>query len=140
MQTNTMPEGLVWPQFEDGTPVNIGDEVVYDDLKFKVQKIIYDSGYWTLTDGRLYPIECMTKNGQSFERPFNDSWEKLEEDAEKYVYNYWNCEGYGCQACPAEINGKKPDEYYDCRSCVIAAQIDIVTRAKKIAEHERNER
>lgn len=139
MQTNTMPEGLVWPQFEDGTPVNIGDEVVYDDLKFKVQRIIYDSGYWTLTDGRFYPIECMTKNGQSFERPFDDSWEKLEEDGKKGAVGYWGCRDIPCSECRIK-NGTSPVKFYHCDYCDGAVCLDIIARAKKIAEHERNER
>lgn len=137
--TNVMPEGLIWPQFEDGTPVNIGDYVVDEcgrEVRIEVIRFSHD-GCWLIGD--LAHYVAIFNNGEKCKRPFNDSWEKLEEDAKKYVYDYWNCNTYRCQECPSEIDGKTPNKYYDCDSCSTAARIDVTIRAKKIAEHERNQ-
>lgn len=62
-----------------------------------------------------------------------DSWEKLRKDAEKS--DYWDCIGeFYCRECPSKIDGKEPHKYYHCEGdCDVAAQLDILARAEKLA-------
>lgn len=139
MQISGMPEGLIWPQFEDGTPVNIGDYVLNgygNEVEAKFIHFSHD-GCWRISD--LARRVAILGNGEKCKRPFHDSWEKLEIGAKGSMENYWDCKGYGCGECPSKINGKTPDDFFQCGSCSVAKQLDIVRRAKKIAEHERNE-
>lgn len=62
-----------------------------------------------------------------------DSWERLEEEADKDVVDYWGCAGRSCYACPAMIDGQTPSDRYGCMSCKIAERLDIIRRAKKLA-------
>lgn len=66
-----------------------------------------------------------------------DSWERLEEEADKDVVDYWGCAGRSCYACPAMIDGQTPSDRYGCMSCKIAERLDIIRRAKKLAGVER---
>lgn len=62
-----------------------------------------------------------------------DSWELLEEDADKDYVNYWGCERIPCYDCPAIVDGKKPDERYIVANCSEAVKCDLVRRAKALA-------
>lgn len=69
------------------------------------------------------------------ERP--DSWERLEDDAQKDICSYFEGDrergsGYQCQGCPAEYqNG----ETFDCDENAMAE--DLVRRARALAERGR---
>lgn len=63
-----------------------------------------------------------------------DSWERLEKDTGKTFTEYWGCRGFYCSRCPSLIDGKRPDEFYDCpNKCYHAMTRDIVRRAKALA-------
>lgn len=133
---NQLPDGLIWPRFEDGSLVNIGDCIVGDGGKsMAVTNIQYrNSGYWFIGDG--YNGFFINKNGEYFKRPFTDSWEKLEKDILEDYFEYWHCAGFRCDCCPNIIKGSTPSERYRTNGCNGAKLLDIVERAKKIAEHE----
>ena len=63
-----------------------------------------------------------------------DSWERLEEDARKHRYDYWECWKVRCSSCPAVVDGKNPRKRYGVDDCQDAMQCDLVRRAKALAE------
>ncbi len=132
----------MWPKFEDGEPVMIGDGVdikVGDTVWHEDGSELHVIGFGDVQDGEtMLAVEYAagpTKWGEvrclsvTHTRP--DSWEQLEEDAVKVVCEY---------------AGAVPDEFgdYDCDTCrlfdargkLICEQqmaLDIVRRAKAIA-------
>ena len=82
--------------------------------------------------------ECWCDPSQlTHERP--DSWERLDEDARRHRYDYWNCWKARCSSCPAAVDGKNPRERYGVDDCQDAMQLDLVRRCKALAERERGE-
>lgn len=66
-----------------------------------------------------------------------DSLEKIEADARKDGYVYWNCRDIiRCSDCPAMINGKNPKEYYKAAYCREAQTIDLLRRQRELLEGE----
>lgn len=65
-----------------------------------------------------------------------DTWERLEDDARKRDIDYWGCRGLTCDQCPADF----PRDRHNTESCFTAVKIDIILRAKAIADRERGER
>lgn len=63
-----------------------------------------------------------------------DSWEKLEEDATKGSYVYWECPSASCEDCRSRIEGKELKEFYGVDNCFKAKSLDLVARAKRLAE------
>lgn len=115
-----MPKDIEWPRFEDGEPVEFGDEVAIDDGGgASVSKIVFYGDQWRLYDRYGCEInEDMMGPGERVKRPApEDSWERLEED---------------CKLSPIDY----------CRKRKIAAdgvtrfhamQCDLVRRAKALA-------
>lgn len=62
-----------------------------------------------------------------------DSWERLREDAEKPIDEYWGCSRTACDDCPALVGGKTPEDRYGTSWCDVAMQLDIVARAERLA-------
>ena len=117
----------------DGKPLREGETVLGVDsgTRYTVEKI---------TD-ELIPIKCCSDMGSTaslypsqltHERP--DSWERLEEDARKPPFDYWVCSGIGCDDCPAKVDGERPSERFCTDSCGYAQQMDLVRRARALAE------
>lgn len=134
-QGRVLPEGLEWPRWEDGGPVNVGDRVGYGvGAEIKVHCVqIYSSG-WVLADcdGRHV---AMAEKGERVNRPeLPDSWERIEEDSRKNSNEYWKCVGIPCTSCPAKVGGKSAFELYGCKSCGTAMACDLVRRARALAE------
>ena len=64
----------------------------------------------------------------------SDSWERLEEDAGKDCWEYWECKPSLCPSCcPNKIDGKRPFEQFGVHDCYDAAVKDIVRRAYALA-------
>lgn len=116
-----VPEGLEWPTYDDGNPVNIGDKIELCDgdtafvkaIKIMKEGILLCYDNWT---------DEMYLRGEHPKRAEKDSWEKLEEDANKTTCQYFGMkEGY-CDECQGGET--------DCETLVFK---DIVRRAKKLA-------
>ena len=119
----------------DGNPLREGETVYLTDspTAFVVDDIMTredGSPVVHLADGAWHRPQDLTH-----ERP--DSWERLEEDARKHRYGYWECETFRCCACPAVVDGKNPQERYGVNDCQDAMQCDLVRRAKALAERDR---
>ena len=65
--------------------------------------------------------------------PEPDSWERLKNDAQKELNDYWSCWGIKCSDCPAKVDGKTPMDRYGTAGCGLAMRADIVARAKALA-------
>ena len=65
-----------------------------------------------------------------------DSWEKVRADASKGFVDYWGCEGFGCDHCPVEVDGKAPVERFDALQCDQAQAMDIFFRIRALNRAE----
>ena len=141
----------------DGVPIKVGDTVYFTDgREQECNTVVYaeydykDEPYVQL--GRLndvgYPTytncSCIDPSQLTHTKPEPpDSWERIEEDARKYVFDYWGCFDISCDDCPAEVDGERPSERF-CTdsfctdSCGYAQQIDLVRRCKELARKENN--
>lgn len=63
-----MPEGVLWPRFEDGGPVRIGDTAYGIDFGERVGAVRIDKAGWTLLDECREYIDCGCF-GETAERP-----------------------------------------------------------------------
>ena len=111
----------VW--HEDGTELIVLDFLHEEDGE-TIVKVSRVSGPTNWSECRSLSL--------THERP--DSWERLEEDARKHRYAYWECETFRCSACPAVVDGKNPKERYGVDDCQDAMQCDLVRRARALAE------
>ena len=115
----------------DGRPLREG-ETVWDTKgngPYNIQKIENDGVI--RIDG-----SSLDYFGSDFVRERPDSWKRLEEDARKHRYAYWECETFRCSACPTVVDGKNPQERYGVDDCQDAMQCDLVRRAKALAERD----
>ena len=82
VKERTMPEDIewlveVWPRFEDGEPVRVGDEVVdeAEELVYRVSEIAFSDGYGTCLryedqrDGNSYNFIDGLEPGERVKRP-----------------------------------------------------------------------
>lgn len=125
MRPRLMPKGIEWPRFEDGEPVEFGDEVAIDDGDgASVSKIVFCGDLWRLYDRYGCEInEDMMGPGERVKRPApEDSWERLEED----VANA-SCPDVYC----ANHHIDASDTSYEW-----AMARDIVRRARALAERD----
>lgn len=141
VEDRLMPEGMAWPRFEDGSQLHFGDFVQFEDDSFMVDDVAFGVDKtvtmraWAADLGGIWRDELWL----SVKRPKPcDSWEKLEEDANKSACTYWDCPGdlfeVSCENCPSLIEGKSPRDFYGTVSCLKAHKLDIVARAKRLAE------
>ena len=117
-----MPEGMewlvdAWPRFEGGEPVRFLDDFErYGEENGVSAVTMYSDGSFAL-NFRAY------SKGERVKRPAADTWERLEEDAEKDPCGYFGFDG-------EEICGKCPASGKNCEQTM--AQ-DLVRRAKKLS-------
>ncbi|WP_251159364.1 hypothetical protein [Caniella muris] len=130
--------GVVWPEV-DGEPVVPGD-VLWDDMgcRHEVSDVKFTAGFATAVEmesGDVWvSMDDLTRTNPKPEpEPGPDSWERLEEDTRKDVYDYWSCQDVDCEDCPAEVNGKDPMQRYGTVSCSRAKDLDILARAKALS-------
>lgn len=125
----------------DGAPIRFGDEVwsVTGGLKGVVSQIVraHDPDWRETACVRVVFGDAdhgnfVLPDRLTHERP--DSWERLEEDANKNYATYWECDRIPCYDCPAIVDGKKPDERYCALNCLEAMKSDLVRRARALAE------
>ena len=131
-----MPEGMTWPRFEDGEPVNFGD--IIDRNKY----CEVDANFVVLSlDGSCYGLLSdydgeLHEAGERIKRPEpkQDTLQDVIDDCKKSAYEYWNCAGIGCDHCPSRISGEIPVDYYNVTNCRIAKDFDIKRRLEEIQE------
>lgn len=129
-----MPEGASWPRYGDGGQARMdGEAWTRKGERMRVVAVSHRGKVavrpWDAKGGggaRWVPASSLLG-----ERP--DSWERLEEDANKSVHDYWGCIGIYCDNCPAKVDGKTPRDRYETEWCVTAKHLDIVARAKRLA-------
>lgn len=65
-----------------------------------------------------------------------DTQERIDEDARKRTTQYWDCEDFSCDECPALIDGKKPVAFYELDlihdSCSEAQKLDLLRRQREL--------
>jgi len=123
MRPRLMPEGMewlvdAWPRFEDNAPVKLLDDFErYGEENGVSAVTMYRDGSFAL-NFRAY------SKGERVNRPApEDSWERLEEDAEKDPCGYFGFDGEEtCGKCPA--SGK---------NCEQTMARDLVRRCRALA-------
>lgn len=120
------------PKDMDGVPIHIGDTAyLYNGFKAKVKSIEFNQGEQTV----IFTVGC---NGfyppSAFTHTRPDSWEKLDEDAEKTACDY--------ALAPRDENGLTTCD--GCRfqkgDCYQEMMFDVLARAKKLAGIEEEAR
>lgn len=120
-----MPEGMEWPRYEDGEPVQFGD--VVSDVE--VRSVVF-------RDGGILLSDCTSVPGwgtwRSYKEPIRrpakpeprDSWERIEEDKDLNPFDY--CKKVGHKLWTFD----NAEEFKAC---------DLVRRCRALAERERGE-
>lgn len=121
------------PRFDDGEPVQFGDEILCSDGQTITVSAIEakQSGWYSLRQFSRDALETI-RPGELVKRPEpTDTWERIEADVEKFVCDYFgrapfdcgDCDG-GSDACP--LSGITDD-------CEESMARDLVRRCKKLA-------
>jgi hypothetical protein len=144
-------EYLERPKFEDGTPVQFGDKFIIDRYMEEPE---------TLTRLAIFSKEALEEFGQyrgidpvyemNYIRPacedgripiikryVEDTQEKINNDAIKNRFDYWNCLGTGCSNCPNTDRIEEILETYEKgfgkhTSCERAMRLDLLARQRKL--------
>lgn len=106
----------------DGVEIKPGDELYYKDKKPFIDGKFAGIAKELHADNCPNPLEG-NKPWVRYEKGGLDLAERLThqkpetlqdviEDIDKCFNEYWGCTGYGCEECPAKINGETPDDYY----------------------------
>lgn len=118
----------------DGVPIEVGDTV------YNVAGIGREVEGFDIAGGKTRVRGIHRNTGTTMwcdpedlthQRP--DSWERLKNDAQKELNDYWSCWGIECSDCPAKVDGKTPMDRYGTAGCGLAMRADIVARAKALA-------
>ena len=114
----------------DGVPIELGDDLysVEGGLKLHVSNI--DRVSCMIATSAMFALDKWADPSMfTHTKPEPDNWERIEEDAEKDPCSYFGFDGEEtCGKCPA--SGK---------NCEQTMALDIVRRAKALAERERGE-
>lgn len=122
-------EYMELPKDADGVPCRLGDYVrscetfglIKEMLLFKQEKTTRWEIYLTTLDDSVSADSL-----HHAEPPKPLTKEDIDAKAKTSCQKYWNCEGYGCNECPAKIQGKNPNVYYGVPCCSQAQTIDIL--------------
>lgn len=132
LESRLMPEGMMWPRFEDGEPVKVGDEFERHGETVRIVAIHYaaSSCYLNEAGGRQYYYDAPLKCSE----PKHETMQDVIDDCGKTYYEYWKCRHATCSECPSPIEGKKPFKYYNVDYCREAQTRDIKRRLEAIQE------
>ena len=98
----------------DGTPCDF----VVDRID---NKIFDDSArVWRVGGGWVLPSDLTHTPPETQER--------IEEDKQKWQFDYWKCGDVDCADCPSKIDGKTPRERYGVALCSVAQGLDLARR------------
>lgn len=131
LESLSWAEGIPAPVDADGEVVPLTTKVMYDidggEHKVNFYSFAPESGYWTVNIDEQSDSATHVTEGFHLTRP--DSWEQLEEDADKGVCDYF---GHSlCLKCPGFNHAG--------HSCDRARAQDIVRRAKALAGRDAKE-
>lgn len=134
LRRRVMPEGVEWPRFEDGEPVRPSDRLLDGDGDwFEAVSFMFTCDWWSirgyqtegfgdLNDETRRKLEGMAY-GTRVKRPApEDSWERLEEDANAAVCVYFGASVKDCESCD-----------HNSWECSYDKARDLVRRAKALA-------
>lgn len=114
----------------DGLPILAG-ETVYRLSDGERLEVLLSHG--STPETREY-VDCCGE----LELPSNlthtppDTQERIDEDARKDQFEYWQCREHECDECPAEIEGMSPKKRYGCNDCCSAMTIDLLRRQREL--------
>ncbi len=116
----------------DGVPIEVGDTVYRDDgSAHTVNRLLRGKRFNVRTFSETGNVYEIRDEDLTHQRP--DSWERLKNDAQKELNDYWSCWGIKCSDCPAKVDGKTPMDRYGTAGCGLAMRADIVARAKALS-------
>lgn len=106
-----------------------------DGVEIKVGDTVWrrDGGEWIAEETNRYGARCFdgdrrrTFDPRCLTHTRPDSWERLEEDAQKNACDYF------CVECDSEAKCRMCPHFQDDRDCSLDMNADIVRRAKKLA-------
>ena len=114
----------------DGLPIKVG-ETVYDIYRgdpIVVKGISRDS------DGN--PVVRGESNEIAMPHLLThippETQERIDNDVQKTMSEYWECVSFCCSDCPARINGKTPDDRYSAAGCDDAMKFDLLRRQREL--------
>nr|DAE64007.1 MAG TPA: hypothetical protein [Caudoviricetes sp.] len=114
----------------DGLPILAG-ETVYRLSDGERLEVLLSHG--STPETREY-VDCCGE----LELPSNlthtppDTQERIDEDARKDQFEYWQCREHECDECPAEIEGMSPKKRYGCNDCCSAMTLDLLRRQREL--------
>lgn len=115
----------------DGKPIVAGETVwgILSGIEGTVSSLNDDStAYVEWDDGRWSPcIDCCNLTHTP-----PDTQERIDEDARKDQFEYWQCLEYECCGCPIEIEGMNPKKRYECNDCCSAMALDLLRRQREL--------
>lgn len=117
----------MWPKFEDGAYVMLGDEAVANSGENKGRTFIVRNIYFEEAHGKLrssVAVGCYWNWNAS--DPYvkrSDSWEKLEEDAESIR-----------RSIAHHLGDYSPSDFKQSGDSIQDGVLDLVRRAKALAE------
>ena len=113
-------EGVPAPMDADGRLVPLSTETLYtnDGERVTVEEVIFDGTWWYVRCSDTSRLRLLRLHHAQ-----PDSWERLEEDAQKTTCGYFGCDGL-CVHCPADALS---------RACNVSKALDIIRRAKALA-------
>lgn len=113
-------KGVPAPMDADGRLVPLSTETLYtnDGERVTVEEVIFDGTWWYVRCSDTSRLRLLRLH---LAQP--DSWERLEEDAQKTTCGYFGRSGL-CVGCPALAISKM---------CNVAKSEDIVRRAKALS-------
>ena len=135
--TQQMPNGVIWPCYENGAPVRFGEVIDNGIVHFPVKSIRFNEDGWVIYDSSNPANAKFADTGRYDEHATRyvepDSWSKWRGDlriaigSDDDMCPYFNMIGRPCGGCPA----------YHAQSCVAAAIDDLHRRAIKLAKEEK---
>lgn len=115
----------------DGKPIKVGETVwgILSGIEGTVSSLNDDStAYVEWDDERWSPcIDCCNLTHTP-----PDTQERIDEDARKDQFEYWQCLEYECCGCPIEIEGMNPKKRYECNDCCSAMALDLLRRQREL--------
>lgn len=124
----------------DGKPIKEGETVWHEDgTELRVDAIMNEgqdngAGFERLVRVTYVsgPTDWDTVRSLSLSHTPPDTQENINADSMKDQYDYWDCEGYGCGACPAKTDGKTPRKFFGVDSCCKAMTLDLLRRQREL--------
>ena len=133
--TQQMPNGVIWPCYENGAPVRFGEVIDNGIVHFPVKSIRFNEDGWVIYDSSNPANAKFADTGRYDEHATRyvepDSWSKWHKDMLTLVRDgacaYFDKKGSRCYGCPAFKNSE----------CGESAVSDLGKRAIKLAKGEK---